>query len=494
MKRIILVTTTLFLCFLAAATRVIATSDPVAVANNRLGVHILDPSEISAAAALVNNQSKGAWGYVTVPIQAADRDRVKWSQFFKSASELKIIPIIRVATVPNGMNWDEPNNYDLVDFANFLNDLPWPVKNRYVIIFNEVNHATEFGGFVSPEKYAQILANAIAIFKQRNADFFILPAGLDNAAPSNHTTLNWRTYLTRVYQERPDIFNQIDGWTSHAYPNPAFSGRPTDRNDHSVWSFQADLNFIRAFTDKKLPVFITETGWDMHKTPEDKAAAYFDQAWHTVWNNGQIAAITPFLLRAGDGPFTVFSLLRLDGSPTLPYLKLQSFALVGQPEPATATAVKLPGTSQTSAAAFWDKYQEIVGPIQRIWQVVFRWLFGGVTVPQKTSQITVGERAFTVEIADTDLTRQQGLSGREVLPANWGMLFIFDRPGYYAFWMPKMKFNLDIVWIDADKVVGVAEGFASSPYTLSTPPQQVSRVLEVTAGSGIKVGDIVELR
>ena len=38
-----------------------------------------------------------------------------------------------------------PNEYDLIDFANFLNQLPWPVNNRYVIIYNEPNQENEWG-------------------------------------------------------------------------------------------------------------------------------------------------------------------------------------------------------------------------------------------------------------------------------------------------------------------------------------------------------------
>ncbi|KKT35720.1 MAG: hypothetical protein UW23_C0012G0027, partial [Candidatus Collierbacteria bacterium GW2011_GWA1_44_12] len=117
-------------------------------------------------------------------IQSTDRDRIKWQKFLDKCKELKVIPLIRVATVPEGLSWVEPNDYDLIDFANFLGDLKWPLANRYVIFFNEVNRSDEYGGLVNPEIYADILANAYDIFKNVSTDFFILPAGLDNAAPN----------------------------------------------------------------------------------------------------------------------------------------------------------------------------------------------------------------------------------------------------------------------------------------------------------------------
>ena len=233
--------------------------DPLSVPNNKMGIHILFPSELHTAAQMINGADKGSWGYVTIPIQSTDRNRKKWQDFLNQCLLERVIPLIRVATVPVGSNWEEPSNLDLIDFANFLNDLNWPVQNRYVIIFNEVNRPDEYGGVVSPENYADILSNAVDIFKDRSSDFFILPAGLDNAAITRSGAIQWSTYLRRMHNKQPDIFNKIDGWTSHAYPNPDFSVRPDLSGSNKIDSFRYDLNFLKRFTNKRLPVFITET-------------------------------------------------------------------------------------------------------------------------------------------------------------------------------------------------------------------------------------------
>lgn len=319
------------LIYLSLPFKTFAITDPLSVPNNKIGIHILFTDEVDPASNIINNSGKGDWGYVTIPIQAGDRDRLKWQRFFDQCKNDKVIPIIRVATVPDGSNWTQPNNFDLVDFANFLGDLSWPTQNRYVIIFNEVNRSDEYGGYVSPEDYSDILSNAIDIFKNKSDDFFILPAGLDNAATNSKSSLNWRTYLERMYLRHPDIFNKIDGWTSHAYPNPGFSARPDYSGSNKIDSYRSDLNYIRLFTTKKLPVFITETGWSDVNLSEHQVALYYQDAFTHQWADPNIVAITPFLLNAQDGPFEQFSFKKSDGTWKEFAGTLSSFATIGQP-------------------------------------------------------------------------------------------------------------------------------------------------------------------
>ena len=303
----------IFLYIYFVASPVQAIVDPLSVPNNKIGIHLLFHSEIEKAAKMVNNDGHGSWGYVTIPIQATERNRDKWQKFFDDCLKLKVIPLVRVATVPNGSNWEKPNNYDLIDFANFLNELKWPTQNRYVIIFNEVNRSDEFGGFVSPENYADILANASDIFKSKSQDFFILPAGLDNAAVNSKTSMAPRRYTERMYLHRTDIFDKIDGWTSHAYPNPGFSAKANEKGINKIDSYRHDLSLIHQFTTKKLPVFITEAGWSNQYLSDYQVSLYYQYALKNVWSDPYIVAITPFLFSAQDGPFTVFSFIDKEG-------------------------------------------------------------------------------------------------------------------------------------------------------------------------------------
>lgn len=116
-----------------------------------------------------------------------------------------------------------------------------------------------------------------------------------------------------------------------------------------------------------------------------------------------------------------------------------------------------------------------------------------------SSTVTINSATFRVELAKTQKEQVQGLSGRESLPTNGGMLFIYDKPSYYSFWMRNMKFPLDIIYILNDKVVGVYEDLQPA-FTDPNPPQYGSdviadKVLEINAGAArnnnIKIGDTV---
>ena len=163
-----------------------AIEDPLARPNNKYGIHILFPSELQEAATLLNSNG-GDWGYVTIPIQSGDRDLNKWQQFFDDCKRLHLIPLVRLATEGDYLNtavWRRPTPADVLDFANFLNSLTWPTKNRYIIVFNEVNRGDEWGGAADPADYAQILSYAVTIFKSKSEDFFMIASSMDNSSPN----------------------------------------------------------------------------------------------------------------------------------------------------------------------------------------------------------------------------------------------------------------------------------------------------------------------
>ncbi len=299
-----------------------AAENPLAVANNKIGITILDPSEISNAAQLVNSNG-GDWGYVTIPIQAGDENLIKWQAFMDQCKQYHVIPIIRLATQDDYFNtqvWRTPTENDILDFANFLNSLDWPTKNRFIVVFNEVNRADEWGGQADPDAYAHLLTFAVTAFKTQSPNFFIISAGLDNAAPDLGTTyINEYNYITQMNQAVPGIFNQIDGIASHSYPNPGFSQAPDATSLMGVGSFSHERSLIESMSSKQLPVFITETGWSSNSVSQDTQAQYYNQTFNTIWNDPNIVAITPFLLDAGAGPFEQFSFIDANGNKTKEY-------------------------------------------------------------------------------------------------------------------------------------------------------------------------------
>ena len=81
-------------------------------------------------------------------------------------------------------------------------------------------------------------------------------------------------------------------------------------------------------------------------------------------------------------------------------------------------------------------------------------------------------QSILAEVADTKDKREDGLSGRTGIADGEGMLFIFDKPGRYAFWMKDMEFSIDIIWIAEDGTIVYSEKNVSpSTYFEHTPPQ-----------------------
>ena len=111
--------------------------------------------------------------------------------------------------------------------------------------------------------------------------------------------------------------------------------------------------------------------------------------------------------------------------------------------------------------------------------------------------VTIGGTIVHVRVADTDQTRQKGLSGTSGLGAAEGMLFVFDVPGRWGMWMKDMRYSLDMVWMDGDKkIVSISQNVAPSTYPKVFLPETDSLyVLELPAGfvaaHNVAVGQVV---
>ncbi|MFY9794471.1 MAG: DUF192 domain-containing protein [Candidatus Nitrosopolaris sp.] len=59
-------------------------------------------------------------------------------------------------------------------------------------------------------------------------------------------------------------------------------------------------------------------------------------------------------------------------------------------------------------------------------------------------------------MADIAITGEQTTKGLDIknnLTENQGMLFVFQQPDRYGFWMKGMKFPIDIIWLDSNGTV-----------------------------------------
>lgn len=476
--------------YLLATSPVLAIYDPRTVANNKAGVHILSPDEISSATKIVNSNG-GDWGHVTVPIQPNDRDKDKWQEFMHQAKEKHLIPIIRITTIPQGGTWATGDDLDLVDFANFLGELDWPIENRYIVLFNEVNRSTEWGDKVDPEKYTSIVKNAFRIFKERSPDFFLLGPSLDAALPNSSTSLSAQNYLSRMAAVDPLIWSYFDGWSSHSYPNPDFVASAKKTGLQSIVGYKSELAYLKLAPK---PVFITETGWDQTKLKDSVLALNWSTAWNTWQNDQNVVAVTPFVLQGGE-QFAQFSLTNQAGEYGA---SGQSFfnlpKSVGEPKVIEASEKVASGSAPKTPSWVMPFFKESRALLKL--ENIFRVVLG---LPTKSS-ITLKDIPLLVETAQTPKQWEKGLGGRDGLVGIDGMLFIFPQYHVPVFWMKDTHFPLDMIWLSDGLVVDITRNApvaTSDKLPTYSPRQRINMVLEVSAGwteaNGVNIGDKLEI-
>jgi len=115
------------------------------------------------------------------------------------------------------------------------------------------------------------------------------------------------------------------------------------------------------------------------------------------------------------------------------------------------------------------------------------------------SLVEINNAEIKVDLAKTSLEQYKGLSGRESLCPNCGMLFIFKNKDEKTFVMRDMMFPLDIIWINDRKIVKIDRNLQpenSSNLTNYQSEEPVNYVMEVNAGfcekNNIKIGDEVK--
>jgi uncharacterized membrane protein (UPF0127 family) len=102
------------------------------------------------------------------------------------------------------------------------------------------------------------------------------------------------------------------------------------------------------------------------------------------------------------------------------------------------------------------------------------------------------------EVANTDVQRVKGLSNRQCIGADQGMLFVFEREDILDIWMKDMKFPIDIVWVSSNKTVNHVETYVSPKtypkiFNSKTPSLYVlelqagrSKTLNITEGTNLQ--------
>lgn len=109
------------------------------------------------------------------------------------------------------------------------------------------------------------------------------------------------------------------------------------------------------------------------------------------------------------------------------------------------------------------------------------------------------QSCFPLEIANTDQARVNGLSKRESLPANSGMLFVFEDTAEQCIWMKDMRFALDIIWTnEAKRIIKIEQNVSPGTYPKNFCSDETKYVLEFSSGFagqyGLKPGDELKFK
>jgi len=101
------------------------------------------------------------------------------------------------------------------------------------------------------------------------------------------------------------------------------------------------------------------------------------------------------------------------------------------------------------------------------------------------------------EVAETPQEREMGLMYRKYMPDSVGMLFVFEREGYYPFWMKNTYIPLSIAFISSDSVIVDIQKMYPMDLRSIWPLKPFQFALEVNQGwfekRGIKPGDTVKI-
>ena len=115
----------------------------------------------------------------------------------------------------------------------------------------------------------------------------------------------------------------------------------------------------------------------------------------------------------------------------------------------------------------------------------------------QTSLVQLGKMPFKLEIADSNASRERGLMFRPSMPADHGMLFVFDHPEVLGFWMKNTHIALDIIYLDAEGRVLTIKQMKPLDEKSVSSERPAKYAIEINAGmaktASVREGDVIHL-
>lgn len=112
--------------------------------------------------------------------------------------------------------------------------------------------------------------------------------------------------------------------------------------------------------------------------------------------------------------------------------------------------------------------------------------------------IFINNSGYYLEVAQTPIQREKGLSNRDELCFNCGMLFVFNKEGIYPFWMKDTHIPLDMIWLDSNyKIVKIITAVKTDSTDQYSNDQPAKYVIELRANESfkldLKIGDTISI-
>ena len=114
-----------------------------------------------------------------------------------------------------------------------------------------------------------------------------------------------------------------------------------------------------------------------------------------------------------------------------------------------------------------------------------------------TVKMQIGSKTFTLEVANDEETRERGLMRRDSMPADHGMIFVFDHEQVLPFYMKNTRIPLDIIFVGKDGVVVAVKQMRPYDLSITSSGKPALWAIELNAGAaaeaGVKAGDVLEI-
>ena len=129
--------------------------------------------------------------------------------------------------------------------------------------------------------------------------------------------------------------------------------------------------------------------------------------------------------------------------------------------------------------------------------IVFAFVLGGCNsaAPPSTFLVQLNGHLFYVELANSPQSQRQGLTGRDHLAQDGGMLFVWPEPTIATMWMKGCEIPLDVLFFDHNRrlinshsmaVVSPEQPDQNQPKYSSDKP--ATYALEVAGGTVVRLG------